>query len=94
MVVLYADGIVMLRRVATQVRFFILERVGMSTTAVGVIKYVIKSSTQNSDQYLQATNTFQRHPTPPHLPVPSGLSFLERESGDRRGEWVVLSPPN
>ena len=37
MVVLYADGIVMLRRVATQVRvFFILERVGMSTTAVGV----------------------------------------------------------
>ena len=44
MVVLYADGIAMLRRVATQVRFFfILERVGMSTTAVGVIKYVIKS---------------------------------------------------
>ena len=36
MVVLYADGIAMLRRVATQVRFFILERVGMSTTAVGV----------------------------------------------------------
>ena len=37
MVVLFAGGIVMIRRVAIQVRFvFILERVGTSTTAVGV----------------------------------------------------------
>ena len=40
MVVLFAGGIAMLRRVAIQVRFFILERVGTSTTAVGVaIRY-------------------------------------------------------
>ena len=37
MVVLFAGRIAMLRRVAIQVRFFfILERVGTSTTAVGV----------------------------------------------------------
>ena len=37
MVVLFAGGIAMLQRVPTQFRFvFILERVGMSTTAVGV----------------------------------------------------------
>ena len=36
MVVLFAGGIAMLRRVAIQIRIFILERVGMSATAVGV----------------------------------------------------------
>ena len=36
MVVLFAGGIAMLRRVGIQIRVFIIERVGMSTTAVGV----------------------------------------------------------
>ena len=36
MVVLFAGGIAMLRRVAIQIRVFIIELVGMSTTAVGV----------------------------------------------------------
>ena len=36
MVVLFASGIAIIRRVAIQACFFTLERVGMSTTAVGV----------------------------------------------------------
>ena len=92
-VVLFAGGIAMLRHVAIQVRFFILERVGTSRTAVGVAMllnhkhyFVSQRMWQNSDQYFQAANTFQWHPTPPtHTTIPSSLSFLERESGDRRG---------
>ena len=44
--------------------------------------FVSQRMWQNSDQYFKTTNTFQRHPT--HTAIPSGLSFLERESGDRR----------
>ena len=88
-VVLCADGIAMLRRFAIQVRFY--TRAGWhyydySGRGDMLLNHKHKTATNISRRQILSNDTRP----PSDLPVSSGLSFLDRESGDSRGVRVVL----